>query len=159
MPATSQLWTLVTEAVTEIQALSLSGVTNTNIVTQVAPSDRENWMPGFPGIAVTPGGSFTFPGGTNRSDDIGYPVGVLYVDSVADNPSFNADAAFTLLDQLIQHFIHNRLTVALPSGNIMDQWVEGLSPIELNAWRQRNQFVDGFVVRVLCRVPRRGLLG
>lgn len=140
-------------AVTALQALTLTGITSTNIVQLTVPDDKDRWIPDLPGIIVAPFGTEAFARGTNKSDDIGYPVLIAILDSGNEQNTTSLDARLLWRETILDHFIHNRLGVA--GVSIYDQTIEPASIVDQAAWYQKQLFVSALIMRVWARKQRR----
>jgi len=140
---------------TAIEGLGLTGISSSNVVVLQVPDDKGKWLPGLPGIMVAPFGRETLPAdqGTNRSDDIGYPVLIAIVDVANQAQTTNLDGRLYWREQIIDEFFHNRLSIA--GEDPIEQTIEPLEIVNSAAWFQRQLYVSALVVRCTIRKLRR----
>lgn len=93
-----------------IQALSLTGLDSDQVY---VGWDVDVQKVKFPAVFVSPVGTEQLLPGTNRSEDIGYPIAVMILDRhPIDNPS-NMDAAILWRESIRQAFINQRPAAVL----------------------------------------------
>ncbi len=114
-PAESVLKRALDAVVTRVQALSLAGVTSSNIFVRNAAWDRDigtGLTKGLPAIVVAPGPSErqSAGAGTNSRDDVGYPIVVSIFASDTQALESNTNT-YTLWRQKINRAFRNQ---ALP---------------------------------------------
>ena len=157
--ADSILGELLEESVTAAQGLTLTGVSSSSIV-QVAgltATTLGNQIPTRPCVIFAPFGSEDIPdgGGTNLRDDIAYRVACVILDAANnDHTAATLDARYLWRETLIDHFIHNRMSVTISNAVLYDQTLELQPVVNLGAWA-KNWFLSAFIIKFVVRKTRR----
>lgn len=142
---------LIDATVSAIEGLNLSGVADANVLGQAVAEGKESATSGvsnYPAIVVSPVNRETIPplGGTNKRDEVTYPVQVAIVDAANRSQSLTQlDTWLKYREDLIDHFIHNRVSI---TGNhrVSDQTIVPGPIVEPNAWREKDLFVSMFMI-------------
>lgn len=132
-----------------IQGMSLSGIANSSVVIQKVPSDRNVTRPA---IVIGPVGGETvaLTSGSNRRDDVGYPVFVGII--AADNQDQDTNRGRNLLwREKIRRAFHAQ---RLPGVSL--NYTCGVETRDIVApdWFASMRFVSAMVIRCLAREPR-----
>lgn len=157
--ASSILGKLLEAAVTAAQGLTLAGVATTSIkqLGGLTATTLDNQLPARPCIIFAPFGSEDIPddSGTNKSDDVTYRVVCAIIDAANnDHAALTLDAKYLWRETLVDHFIHNQLSVSLSNAALFDQTLELQPIVNLGAWA-KNWFLSAFVIKFMVRIQRR----
>lgn len=133
-----------------IQGLMLDGLDAANIVVGKAPSDLNLTLPA---IQITPTGREAIDAaeGTNRRDDVGYPVLVTIFAADNQDQTANLNQYLTWRQQIARAFRNQRLPGV---SEIVTATVEPDPVVDSAAWFERNLFVSSLLIRFLSREPR-----
>lgn len=98
-----------------IQALTLAGITSSNIIIRKIPTDRDIGGDGtydFPAIVISPLGIENQPpsGGTNARDDVGYPVLISFLAADNQDLTTNRERYLKWRETVNRAFRSQRLT-------------------------------------------------
>ena len=146
---------LLADAVVMVKHLALAGITEASIKEIWLPEKSAKFAATLPAIHVSPFGQETFGEGTNRGDDIQYPIGIYMMDDANRGSTTEIDERLLWREKILDHFIHNRLSVALTNAVICDQLIEPGPIVDNAAWYGRNIWLSALVVRVMVRKRRR----
>ena len=106
----SSIYETILQAVaSEIQGLGLTDIPSTSVVVGKVPTDRKDLLQTIPGIVVTPWGDSLEVGGSNVSDDIGYPVFIAMIQKSNTSQSENRDRALQWSESIVKKFRNKRL--------------------------------------------------
>lgn len=158
---------ILTAAQTAIRDLNLTGIEDNSVLLVAMPTDDLKTLvvritdAGFtkPTILVSPIGSerLNASEGTNASDDIGYPILIAILDGHKQNQTSKLEQWMEWRGLVIDHFIHNRLTITTSRPvKPKDQTVEPGSIFDPRAWYERNLMLSTLTVIVTMRRIRRG---
>ena len=145
-----------------IQELDLTGIGENSIVILKVFNDRELTLTAkVPGIALFPLGPETMDAtaGTVCKDDIGYPVGVIMVDSETSGDTGNADQDYNIdnkyhwRQEIRRRFFHQRLTGV---DSVYTCMVEPLPIVDEVDWSQNygSLWVSTLLLRFISRELR-----
>lgn len=132
-----------------IQGLSLDGIANASVKIHKVPDDSKVTRPA---VVIGPAGAETnsLPAGSNRRDDVGYPVFVGIV--AADNQDQEANRARNFLwRERIRRAFHAQRLPGVPL--VFTCGVE-TRDIVAPDWFASMRFVSAVVVRCFAREPR-----
>lgn len=149
---------LIDAAVAALRALTFAGIESSKIVGLQVLTDEKSAVSAIPAVLVCPLGaeSMSPEAGTNASDDIGYPIAVVFLAASNDAHTGNRDARLLWRERAVDHFIRNRMAVTLPAGShLIDQFIEPQNAIDPGSWFQKQLFLSAFVVRCVVRKQRR----
>ena len=147
MPSLSQHMLAMEAIQTELQSLTLTGLSSSNIVIREYVTDKGLTNPT---IQIAPYGQETIEPGTNRRDDIGYPCLVAIIaKGETTNPSH--DQRLLWREQIITD-LHNT-----KPGSIANNYEFKVTPYnvcELGALLNSKTWVSSVLVRAFFRRPR-----
>lgn len=157
--ADSILGKILEAAVTAAQGLDLAGVNDASIkqLAALTGGTLDKDLPSRPCVIFAPFGPEDIPddGGTNKSDDITYRVACAIIDAANQkHDAENLDDRYLWRELLIDHFIHNRVSVTLSNAALYDQTLELQPVVNQEAWA-RNWFLSSFVIKFVVRKQRR----
>ena len=131
---------------TQIKSLSLSGVSNDNIVVKKLPWDRNVSKPG---IFIHPVRE-TLRQATNASDDVGYGIQVVMVQAANQDLTSNFNRILMWRQQISRHFRYQRL----PGVSEVHQCIVIPQDV-ISPGAFANQFdVSVLLIRCMCDEPR-----
>jgi len=139
---------------TQIEGLSLAGVSNSNIVIRkLATLQEKSGVPTLPAVVIAPFASKVIAqnAGTNASDDIVYPVVVATIAASNRDVDDSIDARLLWHEQIIGKFIHKRLTGVVSVWNCV---IDSRDVFEPAAWLNKNHDVGAVVLRFVSREVR-----
>ncbi|ANS03311.1 hypothetical protein [uncultured Mediterranean phage uvDeep-CGR2-KM19-C37] len=144
--------TILNTVQTDIQGLSLSGISSTSIVQLKVPTDREVDFPALPGVLIAPFGAkrISPTGGTNASDDIEYPIVIVTLQAGDADQDDNIDRSLQWHETIIGNFVHKRLS---SPTSIYTCFVDPRDVFNAAAWFN-NYDAGGMVLRFLSREVR-----
>ena len=158
MAATSVHKKVLDQVVTDLRALNLDGIEDSRIVIVAVPEASPRDVEGFPCITISPIGTEQVGPGTNRSDDIGYPVVVAIY---ARGNEVNATPGGTALDkilywreQIIDKYVHKRVSSITGSANAKITYWEPGPIIDVSAWYAKQMLVSILRMRAEIRKDR-----
>ncbi|MBS0207809.1 MAG: hypothetical protein JSS27_02545 [Planctomycetes bacterium] len=138
-----------------IRALALPGLRPAAVAIRTLPSLRESVgerIPALPAVLVCPLGreSNETLAATNRSDTVGYPVGVAIV-AAADQMSADRRSLYLVWrERIVRAFRHQRLAGV---DEVLTCVVEPEPVVAAEAWL-RNVWHSAVVLRFIAREPR-----
>jgi len=151
---------LLAAAVTALQGASaLSAIDDANIVQQTAPTDKSP-LPALPGIILVPWGAERIDSGplrpANYSEVIGYPILICYLAAGNQTHSDSGlDANLLIREEIIDLFIHARLSITATGVTVCDQTIEPIEVVNTAAWWDKNLFSSPLLLIVWCKKVRR----
>ncbi len=133
-----------------IAGLTLDGISSQNIAVVKVSDDR---TVALPGIVIAPfGGESNEPtGGTNKRDDVEYPVQVAILAADQQDQSANFNQYLTWREQIARAFRHQRLPGV---SEIYTCRVEAKDIVENKPWLNSGTFVSALVLNFCAREPR-----
>lgn len=151
---------ILTAVQAAVQNLDLTGVSDSNVMLLKVPTDRIRDLPStrFPAVIVAPTESIRYDAGTNRRDDIIYPVLVAAV--AADNQDQTSlRARYLKWSQDVRRRFHlpAQGTVEDPFASITEVVSCEVDPrpvVDPPNWIAANLWVSGWVLRVRTRESR-----
>jgi len=153
MPSLSTHKLICENVQTGIRALSLSGLTSTNVrVLWGIDPEQTN----FPAVFVCAAGSLSVVGGTNGRDDIAYPVAIFICDK---NPIEDEQYMDTLLywrERIRKRFIYQHLSEVV-SGGVATVYTCRMSPsviLDENLSRRYQILVEPLLLEFISRETR-----
>lgn len=142
---------------TGIQGLSLSGLSNDNVLVHKIPTNATKDLPAtkYPSVIIAPFGAETIDpnAGTNLRVDIVYPslIGILVGDNSSQTSDF--DRTLTWRRAIIGKFHQVKASFSAITG-LCDCWVTPQAIVDPGAWLDKNVFASAVVSNVKCREAR-----
>lgn len=102
---------ILTQVSTDVKALALTGITNTNVLILKVATDRKQNVPALPAIVISPFGAKSSPStaGTNARDDIEYPVLIATLAASNESQTSDLDRELTWHESIMSAFINQPL--------------------------------------------------
>jgi hypothetical protein len=145
----------ITAIVSAIQALSLTGITSSNVVGMLVGDDESGDGPnvgGYPCIIVSPGGTETIEPVTNSRDDVAYPIVVTIIST--ENRAQGTNRARNLLwRQSIRRKFSQQRLAGITAGVAWKCEVRPGQVADRPRWIQ-NQHAQMLVITVFVREAR-----
>ena len=138
----------------ELKVIGLEDISPSNITLMEIPLDDDRYTAHLPAILVAPMGTETIGGGTNASEDIGYPILIAVIEAANEEQSKTTlKRHLRWREQIIDTFIHRHM----PIDNVfhLDTTVEPGPIIDAGAWLRRQLFESLVVLRCKARKQRR----
>ena len=158
MAATSVHHKILDQVQTDIRGLSLDGIEDARVVIVAVPEASPRYVDGLPCIAISPIGTERIGAGTNRSDDIGYPVVVAIQAKGNENLVAPGGTALDKLlywrEQIIDKYIHKRVSSITGSANAKISYFDGGPIIDVAAWYAKQVFLSILHLRAEIRKDR-----
>lgn len=154
----SRHYTCLQQAQSEIQDMSLTGISNDNILILSVSTNRPADIGGedrgidYPYILISPFGTEQIGGPENDSDDITYPVLIAIIDSANQNQSSNLDRNLQWRESIIDHFHWNKFD-GIPGPHVTT--VLPLTIINTEQFVHGNLWVSGLVINFTITATRR----
>jgi hypothetical protein len=137
----------------DIRSLSLTCVAPTNVVIQKVATDRKRTLPALPGVLVSPFGAKVAPAtaGTNRRDDIEYPVLVVTLAASNDSQTSDLERETDWHERIISTFIHQRLTGV---SSVINCRIDPRDVFNPTAFFDKQLDAGGIILRFVSRETR-----
>lgn len=148
------LTTILNAVQSQIIGMSLTGMTDANVLRMKVPVNRAQDLPRdnpYPCILIAPYGAEEPVDGTNESDDIKYPVLIVILAADQNEQDFELDKYFTWREQIRQKFHYKRLTgcTTVYQGEVFPQAI-----VEASAWFTEAKFISSLLVKFTSRELR-----
>lgn len=152
----SVLYDILGAVQTAIRGLSLTGMSSGNVVLlKIATNHLKDFPSGqFPAIVVAPANNAVekiLPG-TNRRNDIVYPIVVVMLDNDKQSQSSNFDRNLTWRQKIIRQFNSN-ISAFTGVTTVFDSQVQPLAIVDGPSWVKDN-WVSGLILNVSSRESR-----
>jgi len=156
MAGTSAYNQILDEVQTQIKALSLTGVTTTNILVLKYTTLREDQLAALPAVLISPFGQPRVISG-GPADNIGmnviqYPVAIMCLQAGNQDQTTNLDRIALWLQKIFMEFYHKSIA-AVTAGTVYTCEADPRDTFHPDAWFD-NLDAGGIVLRFNCQLVR-----
>lgn len=148
------------EELLDFVATTISGLSLTDspaVVKLSVPLDDKKDVPNLPAIVVTPFGveSIDPRGGTNESEDIGYPVLVAMIEQANGDQTTDRNKRLLWRQKIVDALIHTQPTIVTTFARPYDLTIEPADITSLPGWLFRQKSMSVLTARIWVRKKRR----